>query len=123
MFLPFLLGNIANFAKRVFYSYFLRDFSIASLELVAGFSLVLFGIVFGLWGWTASIATGQPATTGTVMLAALPVILGVQLLLSFLAFDIAAMPDRAITSLLPPKGMQAESPARVRSARRCGDAP
>jgi hypothetical protein len=54
------------------------------------------------------------------MLAALPVILGVQLLLSFLAFDIGAMPNRAITPLLPPNRAAPEPLARLRSETRCG---
>jgi glycosyltransferase involved in cell wall biosynthesis len=120
VFLDFLGGNIGNFCKRVFYGYFLRGFSIASLELLTGLFFLLFGVVFGVQGWATSIATGRPATTGTVMLAALPVILGVQLLLSFLAFDIGAMPNRAITPLLPPKRATPEPLARLRSETRCG---
>ncbi len=117
----FLRGNITNFGKRVIYNYFLRGFSIASLELLTGVVFLLFGIAFGTLGWVASSATGRPATTGTVMLAALPIILGVQLLLSFLAFDIGATPRWAISPLLPPRRMAAESLAEVRSETRCGD--
>ena len=40
----FLLKHGRNFFKRVFYSYFLRDMSLASLELLAGCALVLFGV-------------------------------------------------------------------------------
>src|SRR5690606_7944498 len=50
---PFALGHLRNFAKRVFYNYFLRDFSIASAELVAGLALVAFGIAYGLMHWSA----------------------------------------------------------------------
>jgi dolichol-phosphate mannosyltransferase len=99
----FLKGNLVNAAKRVSYNYFLRDFSIASVELVVGIASLAFGILFGLWGWALSFETGVPASTGTVMLAALPVIVGVQLLLSFLAFDIAAMPNRPLHPLLAPR--------------------
>ena len=38
------------------------------------------------------ISTGQVASTGTVMVAMLPIILGFQLLLNFLAFDMANEP-------------------------------
>ena len=55
-----------------------------------------------------------------VMLAGLPVIVGMQLLLSFLAFDIAAMPNRALHPLLTPRlrarstaGPKAEPELRV----------
>jgi glycosyltransferase involved in cell wall biosynthesis len=118
--LPFLWGNLTNFFKRVFYSYFLRGFSIASVELVAGTLLLLFGAIFGLWQWTISLASGRPAATGIIMIAALPVILGVQLLLSFLAFDIATSPSRPITALLPPRRIAAEPLAPLASQMRCG---
>lgn len=96
----FLRKHVTNACKRIAYNYFLRDFSLASVELVAGIGLVFFGTIFGEYHWAESIRTGITATTGTVMLAALPVILGVQLLLSFLAFDIGSTPNMAIHRLL-----------------------
>jgi hypothetical protein len=119
VFLQFLGGNLRNTCKRVLYSYFLRGFSVASLELLTGLTFLLFGVAFGIHGWATSIATGMPASTGTVMLAALPVILGVQLLLSFLAFDIAAVPIAAVASLLPPRHMVSDPIAVLRSSERC----
>lgn len=119
VFLQFLGGNIRNFCKRIFYTYFLRGFSIASIELLTGLAFLLFGVIFGVRGWTTSLATGNAAPTGTVMLAALPIILGVQLLLSFLAFDIATMPTSAITPLLPLKRGVPELLSEVRSIARC----
>ncbi|NCC20925.1 MAG: glycosyltransferase family 2 protein [Alphaproteobacteria bacterium] len=94
--LPFFTGHMRNFHKRIVYNYFLRNFSIASLELVLGTLLLTFGLVFGLASWNVSLAEGVPATPGTVMLSALPVLIGVQLLLSFLQYDISATPTRAI---------------------------
>ena len=120
VFLQFLGGNLVNLCKRVFYEYFLRGFSIASLELLVSVAFLLFGVVFGIQGWTESALTRRPATTGTVMLAALPIILGVQLLLSFLAFDIAAVPTRVITPLLPLRRSTTKSMAALRSELRCG---
>ena len=120
VFLQFLGGNLANACKRVFYGYFLRGFSIASLELVVSIAFLLFGVVFGINGWTESSLTRRPATTGTVMLAALPIILGVQLLLSFLAFDIAAVPTRVITPMLPSRRGSDTSLAALRLQMRCG---
>lgn len=97
---PFLKGNITNFFKRIFYNYFLRGFSIASLELVLGMLFSLFGILYGSVMWYDSIKTQMPASSGTVMLAALPIILGVQFLLSFIQADIANQPQIALTRLL-----------------------
>ena len=96
----FLLGHFGNLGKRLLYSYFLRDFSVASLLLLFGFLFLTFGTVFGLHAWFVSVSTKVYASTGTVMFAALPVILGIQFLLSFLAFDMAATPSRAIHPLL-----------------------
>lgn len=100
MVVPFLRGNLRNAMKRIFYSYFVRGFSVASLELLIGSVLFTFGILFGAWHWWLSRAHGLPATAGTVMLAALPLILGAQFLLSWLAFDVAAEPRYPVHNLL-----------------------
>jgi glycosyltransferase involved in cell wall biosynthesis len=89
----FIAGNLANFARRVMYNYFLRDFNIASIELVLGLALLLFGTIFGVTQWIHSNRSGLTASAGTVMLAALPILLGVQLLLSFLNFDTSRAPS------------------------------
>ena len=39
---------------------------------------------------------GEVATSGTVMLAALPIIIGIQLLIAFMAYDIQAVPKKPI---------------------------
>lgn len=88
----FLWKHAVNSAKRIGYSYFLRNFSVASLEVALGPALLAFGFGFGGARWARSIAEGVPATAGTVMLAGLPVVVGVQLLLSFLGHDIADVP-------------------------------
>jgi len=93
---PFLLGNMRNLFKRIFYNYFLRDFNVASLQLVAGFIIGMFGLVTGISAWSESIETGVPASAGTVMLAGLPFIIGFQLLLSFLNYDIQNVPRQAL---------------------------
>ena len=95
---PFLLGNLRNLFKRVFYNYFLRDFNIATVELLTGVIVSLFGLVTGIKAWSHSIETGVTASSGTVMLSALPIIIGFQLLLSFLNYDIENVPRRALGS-------------------------
>lgn len=97
--LPFLFGHVRNFSKRIFYSYFLRDFSIATIELLAGITLFLFGLITGINAWSTSVSTGVTASAGTVMLAGLPVIVGFQLLLSFLEYDIQNQPRLPIARL------------------------
>jgi len=45
-------------------------------------------------------AQGVTASAGTVMLAGLPILVGVQMILGFLAFDIAAVPKVPLQMLL-----------------------
>lgn len=92
----FIYKNSRNFVKRIFYNYYLRDFSVASIQLPIGLVLLVFGCVFGVRSWMAAIDTGETASAGTVMLSALPVIVGTQLLLGFLANDIASVPREAM---------------------------
>lgn len=99
--LPFLGGHLRNFARRLLYSYFFRDFNLASLEILAGLPLFVFGVFFGAVEWVRAVHAGEVATAGTVMLGALPVILGFQLLLSAIHYDIAAVPRQAIHPQLP----------------------
>ncbi len=97
---PFLRGHLRNLARRLVYSYFVRGFSPASVELLLGPLLLLFGLGFGSHAWWASIVSGETATAGTVMLAALPILLGLQLLLSWLNFDVAAEPREPVAERL-----------------------
>lgn len=96
----FLAKHFRNFAKRIFYNYYLRDMSVASLELPIGIFLLLFGALFGVVHWTESSRVNIPAPAGTVMLAALPVIAGLHLLLAFISNDIANQPQRPVHKLL-----------------------
>jgi dolichol-phosphate mannosyltransferase len=97
----FVYKHCRNAIKRVFYNYFLRDFTIASLELIFGLILLGFGLTYGTISWLASAREGVTTPPGTVMLAALPVLLGLQFLLAFIGFDIASVPRRAIHPALP----------------------
>lgn len=92
----FPLRYVSRIAKRVFYTYFLRDFNAGTVQFCAGFGLVLFGTFWGARHWLMSIATGVVASTGTVMIAALPILLGGHLLISALNFDIGNVPRRAL---------------------------
>ena len=89
---------LKRFIKRIFYSYFLRDFNIGSLELIMAVLLMGFGIIFGAIRWIQSVSTMHPATAGTVILAGLPIILGFQAFLSFLHFDLTNIPQKPISS-------------------------
>lgn len=85
--------------KRIFYTYCLRDFNFCSLELVFGAIFFTFGVCFGAVHWWMSISSGITASTGTVMVAALPIILGFQLLLSAIGFDMGNSPKAPLQRL------------------------
>lgn len=93
-------GKYLNrFFKRIFYNYFLRDFNAGTVQLVCGMSLVIFGGIWGISHWIASASLKVAATTGTVMLAVVPILLGGQLLIAALNFDIANTPKRCMHNL------------------------
>lgn len=96
----FLAKHLRNTFKRIFYNYYLRDMSVASLQLPAGIFLMLFGMIFGITHWIQSSALNVPSPAGTVMLAALPVLAGLHLLLAFIANDVMNQPVRPMHKLL-----------------------
>ena len=91
---PFALKHIKNFFQRTLGQYFVRDFSAASLELVFGVLSILFGVGYAIHHMTTPHT--HAASAGVVMAAALPVILGAQLLMQALNFDVLNVPSRPI---------------------------
>jgi glycosyltransferase involved in cell wall biosynthesis len=87
---------LRGFLRRLWLQYFVLDFSLGTLFLVTGLLMGLFGTAWGLYFWDKSIRTGVAASTGTVMIAVLPVILGFQLLLQALAYDIQNVPKTVL---------------------------
>lgn len=92
----FLVKHARNLAKRIFYNYYLRDMSLASIELPLGVLLLMFGAGFGGWHWLLAVREDIATPAGTVMLSALPALMGLQLVLAFLSYDIASLPHRPI---------------------------
>lgn len=77
---------------RIYQKYILRDFSPIALFLFTGCMLMFFGCIFGTYHWIKSDLTHFYASTGTVMIAVLPIIVGFQLILQALVLDIANTP-------------------------------
>ncbi|HEX6604786.1 MAG TPA: glycosyltransferase family 2 protein [Sphingomicrobium sp.] len=100
---PFL--HMRNFIKRIFYNYVLRNFSLGSITLPLGLLMLAFGAIYGIVRWVESSESQEPATAGTVMLSALPIIIGIQLILNFLAQDVSSVPERAAHRKLSHKRM------------------
>lgn len=90
---PELLSLLtAGFWRRIWYRYVLWSFSPIALLLVMGMVLFVFGLGIAIWV-CFQIAASVVATAATVMLAALPLMIGTQMLISALQLDIQASPS------------------------------
>ena len=96
----FLIKHTVNTWKRIWYAYFVREFSFASILLVLGVLMLVFGVAYGAYWWHDSTVTGVPATAGTVVLAALPIILGSQFLIAFINHDTRSVPRTPVHPIL-----------------------
>ncbi len=92
--------------RRVFYRYFLRDFNVGSVLLLAGGILLAAGSVYGFHHWRISIETGQLASSERVMIAAFPVLVGFQMLTFALLFDVMMTPKDPLHPYLDSSGAQ-----------------
>ncbi len=83
---------VRGLARRFYWRYLIEEFSVVSVCVLVGAPLLLFGIVFGATRWVGTLQSGVPATAGTVFVAALPIILGFQLLLAAVLLDVLSSP-------------------------------
>jgi glycosyltransferase involved in cell wall biosynthesis len=90
----FFFKHMRNMGKRIFYNYYLRDMSLASIELPIGLLMITLGGMFGISHWVSSMQSGVTTSAGTVMLSALPLILGTQFILAFIGHDVQSIPKR-----------------------------
>jgi dolichol-phosphate mannosyltransferase len=97
--MPFLFKNMRNAIKRVFYSYYLRDFNMASVELPTGAVILSFGLSEALINWLKSWHRGISTPLGTQILATLSILIGFQLVLNFISYDVSNFPKESISSL------------------------
>lgn len=86
-----------NFIKRILIEYYLRDFNLGSLQLPLGLGLSLFGGIYGLVNFIHFHSLDLQTPTGTLILVAMSLLSGLQLLLSFFAFDISNAPKKPIS--------------------------
>jgi glycosyltransferase involved in cell wall biosynthesis len=94
--MEFLGKHLRNFFKRIFYNYFLRDMSVASLELLAGALLLGFGLCFSGYHWLYSLGRGMATPVGTIVIGMISILSGLQLILAFITHDVENVPRRAI---------------------------
>jgi glycosyltransferase involved in cell wall biosynthesis len=83
---------VFGFWRRILLKYVIGTFSPVALLLFSGLALFSIGTAVGLWVVAVALG-GTTPTTGTVLLAVVPFLMGFQLLLSALQLDIAETPD------------------------------
>ena len=96
----FIAKHLSRLWRRYVYSYLVRDFNPGTIYSVVGMLMLLGGSVFGLARWIESAISGAPASSGTVMLAALPILIGIQFLVAFLHHDVASTPTEPLSTIL-----------------------
>lgn len=92
--IQFPLHLLKGLVKRIFFKYYIYDFNMASVYLIIGLPIFMFGLYFGISEWIDSIVTGKARSAGTIMLAALPIIVSFQMLLQAISIDIQSVPKR-----------------------------
>ena len=93
---PFKL--LGTFVRRLVLKNYIYDFTMASIYLLVGIPLLAFGLTFGIDKWIEyARQKGVTAPTGTVMLATLSVLLGIQLLLSAIEIDLRSVPKEPLS--------------------------
>jgi dolichol-phosphate mannosyltransferase len=110
---------LAGFLRRLLLRYFVGDFGLFAIFLMSGLALTLFGVLFGGFHWIRSMRLDIGTPTGTVMLAVLPIVLGIQFLLQAITLDVQGVPSRVLHDQLRAAGqVPSATGVRLRSQRR-----
>jgi glycosyltransferase involved in cell wall biosynthesis len=83
---------LALFLRRILLRYFVFDVNLGTLYLVFGTLLTLVAGVLGVYEWVQSARLGIPRPTGTIMLVVVTALIGVQLFLNALMYDVQYAP-------------------------------
>ena len=83
---PFL--HAKNTVKRVAYKYFVREWSLGTLNLLGALLMFVFALFLGIDALRVIQSTGSQVTAGQAVGVSLTSILGFQLLLAFLSYDV-----------------------------------
>jgi len=86
--LTFPLHLADRFARRLLMSYLITEINVATMCLALGIPLLIAAVIFGGIEWAKSNATGIPRPTGTIILALLLFMIGFQLTLQAVFYDI-----------------------------------
>lgn len=83
---------VAGGTRRFWRKHLVTDFDPIGGLAMLGIALSLFGLVFGGLHWWESVSTGTPTTTGTVMIAVLPLVVGMELIIQAFVLGVLASP-------------------------------
>jgi glycosyltransferase involved in cell wall biosynthesis len=80
------------FCKRIILKKFIYDLTIESFYLLCGIPMLLVGVLYGGYNWILYARSGIGAPTGTVVISAMLIILGFQILLAAVNIDLQSVP-------------------------------
>ena len=109
-----LLGSLL---RRIFLKNFVYDFNLESFHLLIGVPLLLAGMIYGGYHWWWYSSHNLAAPSGTVVLSALLIMLGTQLLISAVNLDLQGVPKEPMNAG-PIRAAAAEEESRVDSVHR-----
>ena len=87
---------LAVLMRRIMLKNFVYDFTVESFQILCGLPLLLAGVIYGGYNWWWYMSRNLAAPTGTVVLSAMMIMIGVQLLISAVNLDLQAIPREPI---------------------------
>ena len=108
--------------RRLVLKNFVYDFNLESFHILAGLPLLLVGMLYGGYHWWWYTSRHLAAPTGTVVLSALLITLGTQLLISAVNLDLQSIPREPLNGG-PIRAAKVEEvrPAASESASKAGE--
>ena len=101
---PFRL--ISGFFRRIFWRYVFFDVSPVAVFLFVGLLLLTFGFSFGSYHWIKNAILERTTPLGTIMVAAMPLLFGLQLVLQAIVLDVQNTPRTGATFSAPARRMR-----------------
>jgi len=84
------------FCKRIILKKFIYDLTMESFYLLFGLPMLLAGVTYGGYNWILYARSRVGAPTGTVVISAMLIILGFQILLAAVNLDLQSVPREPI---------------------------
>ncbi len=99
--------------RRLVLKNFVYDFNLESFHILTGLPLLLAGVLYGGYHWWWYASRNLAAPSGTVVLSALLIMLGMQLLISAVNLDLQSVPREPINGGPIRAGTAVEEESRV----------